>query len=468
METKKNKLTGMSIEEKRAMARRLLQEQGGQTISSPAAKSDPAVSLELSDGEIPAEFYRFDLLPGYRHLQQQSEELHRLGIMNPYFNIHEDISDNTILIGERQYINYSGYNYLGLSGDSRISQAAKAAIDQHGTSVSASRIASGEIPLHRELEQELASLVKAEDCITFVSGYGTNVSTIGHLFGPKDLLLHDALSHNCILMGCQLSGGRRMPFPHNDWRALDRLLVDNRCHHERVLIVIEGVYSMDGDIPDLPKFIEVKKRHKAFLMIDEAHSTGVLGPRGFGIGDYFGINHADVDLWMGTLSKSLASCGGYIAGGKEVIEYLRYTAPGGILYSIGMPPSSAAAALAAIRVLKAEPERVSQLRERSKLFLKLARERGFDTGLSNDSPVIPVILGDSIKSLILAERLFKRGINVQAILYPVVDETSARLRFFITYKHTEEQIGTTVDVVEEELAKLNKEKIPLSSVFTGK
>jgi 8-amino-7-oxononanoate synthase len=262
-----------------------------------------------------------------------------IGVPNPYFNAHQDVSDSTITIEDREYVNYSGYNYLGLSGDAEVTQAAKEAIDRYGTSVSASRIVSGEIPLHRELEQELANMIGVEACTVSVSGYGTNVSTIGHLFGPKDLILHDSLIHNSLMTGCVLSGARRIPFPHNDAEALARLLAENHHYHERVLVVIEGVYSMDGDIPNLPSFIRLKKQYKAFLMVDEAHSAGVLGPQGFGIGEHFGVNPEDVDIWMGTLSKAFASCGGYIAGRRALIENLRYNAPGGILVNPSMVES---------------------------------------------------------------------------------------------------------------------------------
>jgi 7-keto-8-aminopelargonate synthetase-like enzyme len=202
-----------------------------------------------------------------------------------------------------------------------VSKASKEAIENYGTSVSASRIASGERPLHRELERELADLIGAEDCIAYVGGHATNVTTIGHLFGRNDLIAHDSLIHNSVLQGCMLSGASQLPFSHNDWQSLDRILHEYRNRFRRVLVVIEGIYSMDGDIPDLPEFIEVKKRHKTFIMVDEAHSIGVLGDSGRGIGEHFDVDPNDVDLWMGTLSKSLASCGGYIAGRKAVIEY---------------------------------------------------------------------------------------------------------------------------------------------------
>src|SRR6185503_15466564 len=284
-----------------------------------------------------------------------------------------------------QLINFSSYNYLGMSGDPAVTQAAKEACEKFGTSVSASRLVSGEKAVNGELERAIAEFLGVEDAIVFVGGHSTNETTIGHLFGPGDLILHDALAHNSIMQGAILSGARRRPFAHNNWQVVDRLLADLRGDYRRVLVVIEGVYSTDGDISDLPRFIDVTKRHKAFLMVDEAHSAGVLGPNGRGIGEYFGVDPQNVDLWMGTLSKSFGSCGGYIAGCRAMVEYLKYTAPG-FVYSVGISPANAAAALAAIRLVKDEPERVARLHERAGLFLTLARSRGLNTGLSKDSP----------------------------------------------------------------------------------
>lgn len=403
--------------------------------------------------EIPPEYYRFDLYPEYRKLKQQQQDIVALGGTNPFFTAQEGLTNHTTVVAGQTLINYATYNYLGMSGDPVVSQAAKDAIDCYGTSVSASRLLSGEKPLHRDLEAAIAALIGVEDCIVYVGGHATNVTTVGHLFGQNDLILHDALSHNSLLQGCMLSGATAITFPHNDWDAADRILRDRRHRYRRVLIVIEGVYSTDGDIPHLPEFIALKQRHKAFLMVDEAHSIGVLGSHGRGISEYFGINPNDVDLWMGTLSKSFASCGGYIAGCQAVIEYLKYTAPG-FVYSVGISPPNAAAVLAAIQVLKAEPHRVQQLHQRSQLFLEFARTEGLNTGTSQDSPVIPIIVGDSLKSVQLSQNLFKRGINVPFMIYPSVPHNGARLRFFVTCQHTEEQIRYTVEVLAEEVAQL--------------
>lgn len=418
--------------------------------------SDPP-SKQQAEKILP-EYYNFELSPEYKQLKLQQQEIEALDLGNPFFIPQEGIVNNTTTIGDRQFINYATYNYLNMCGDPIVSAAANDAIARYGTSACASRLVCGEKPLHQELEQAIADFIGTEASIVYVGGHATNVSTIGHLFGKNDLILHDTFSHNSILQGCFLSGATVLAFPHNDWQKLDEMLSDRRRYYKRVLIVIEGIYSTDGDIAPLPQFIEIKKRHKTFLMVDEAHSIGVLGENGRGIAEYFGVNPHDVDLCMGTLSKSFASCGGYIAGSFALIEYLKYTAPG-FVFSVGMAPPNAAATLAAIALLKKEPQRVKILHQRAELFLQLAKERGLNTGNSQDSPVVPIIVGDSLKSVILSRYLFGRGINVPFMFYPSVPQNAARLRFFITCTHTEEQIRFTIDALTEELAKLKEDLI---------
>jgi 8-amino-7-oxononanoate synthase len=400
--------------------------------------------------------FRVDQFPEVQELEQRLGLAAAFGLKNPYFNVHERVTNDTSVIGGRTVINWSSYNYLGLSGDPSVTRAAQEAVARYGTSVSASRVASGEKPLHRELEQELSALLGTEDSVVTVSGHGVFVTTIATLVKDGDLVLHDALAHDCILAGAKLSGAKRRPFPHNDWRALERQLQQLRPHYRRVLIAVEGVYSMDGDSPDLPRFIELKKRYGCLLMVDEAHSIGVMGRTGAGIGEHFSVNRADVDLWMGTLSKSFASCGGYVGGSKQLIQFLKYSA-GGFVYSVGISPANAAAALEAIRQLKAHPEKVARLHERAGLFLRLAKEKGIDTGFSAGSAVVPAILGNSLHALQVSDALKQRGINVQPILYPAVEETAARLRFFCTATHTDQQIRETVQVLAEEIARARAE-----------
>ncbi len=392
---------------------------------------------------IPESWSRFDQHAGYKQLQIIHKGSTQLGISNPFFRLHTGIAGATTSIDGQQYINYASYNYLDLSGDGRVSQAAKDAVDQYGTSVSASRLVSGERPIHRQLEAALAALYGVDDAIVMVSGHATNVTTIGYLFGANDLILHDELIHNSTLVGAQLSGAKRLPFPHNDYAALDKLLTEQRRHYERVLIVLEGLYSMDGDYPNLPEFIDVKQKHRAFLMVDEAHSLGVLGAKGLGIREHFNVDSKAVDICMGTLSKSLAGCGGYIAGESALIEHLKFLAPG-FLYSVGMPPQVAAPALAALAILQQEPERVARLQALSRYFLSKAQGAGIDTGYSLGVAIIAAITGSSLSAARMSQALFNKGINVQPILYPAVPEKSARLRFFISCNHTEQQIDQTI------------------------
>jgi 8-amino-7-oxononanoate synthase len=417
------------------------------------ASTSPSAKINEPNDDIPSEYYNFEAFPEYQKLQSDKQQIEALGSGNPFFVPQEKIVNDKTTIDGRELINFATYNYIGMCGDPVVSEAAKAATDLYGTSACASRLISGEKPLHRELEREIADFIGVEDSIVMVGGHATNVTTIGHLFGKNDLVVYDALSHNSILQGCFLSGASLVSFPHNDTDSLEAILSDRRHRYQRVLIVIEGVYSTDGDIADLPHFIDLKQRYKTFLMVDEAHSMGTIGKTGRGISEYFGVNPKDVDLWMGTLSKSFASCGGYIAGSHALVDYLKYTAPG-FVFSVGMSPPNAAATLASIRVLKNEPERVSRLQARAELFLQLAKEKGLNTGMSQDSPVIPIIVGDSLKSIQLSQNLFKRGINVPFMIYPSVPQNGARLRFFLTCNHTEEQIRWTVDILDEELAAL--------------
>ncbi len=438
---------------------------GGPTAGTLAAGVSAAGGAEPASDtprEVPLDCYDFSRMPEYLRLKQTMTILQSTGLPNPYFSVHEGITCDTTTIGGRKLVSFSTYNYLGMSGDPIVSQAAKAAIDRFGTSVSASRLVSGEKTVHRQLEREIADFIGVADTIVYVGGHATNETTLGHLFGAGDLILHDSLAHNSIIQGSLLSGARRRPFPHNDWQAVDSILREVRHQYRKVVIAIEGVYSMDGDFSNVPRFVEVKKRHKAFLFVDEAHSIGTMGASGHGMSEHYQFDPQDVDLWMGTLSKAFGSCGGYIGGCREVIEYLKYTAPG-FVYSVGLPPANAAAALEALRLLQAEPQRVAKLRQNSRLFLELARAKGLNTGFSNETPILPVILGNSANALRLSRALFERGINVQPILYPAVEEEKARLRFFMTSLHTETQIRETVDAVAQELMKIDPRYRPLAA-----
>jgi 8-amino-7-oxononanoate synthase len=391
-----------------------------------------------------------DGFPGYRIMQRRIAEAVRRGILLPFFQPRDGISAATIRQNGRELINYSGYNYLGLSGHPAVSQAAKDAIDQYGTSASASRIVSGEIELHGELERRLAAFLGTEECMVFVSGYLTNLTVIGHLFSRPDIVVHDAMAHNSIITGSKLSEARIVGFPHDDWPALDALMTAERATARRGLLVTEGIYSMDGDILDIESALAAKQRHDLLLMVDEAHSLGILGRTGRGICEHAGLPPNSIDILMGTLSKTLAGCGGYIAGDHSLISYLRHSAPG-FLFSVGLSPPDTAAALAGLDILESEPERAQQLRDTSRLFRQIARRYGLAVGGAEESPIVPLIIGESERCVRLSLRLLELGINVQPIIHPAVADDAARLRFFITTNHTEAHFRATLPLVAREL-----------------
>ncbi|MBK8629621.1 MAG: aminotransferase class I/II-fold pyridoxal phosphate-dependent enzyme [Sphingomonadales bacterium] len=402
-------------------------------------------------GPTPRQRQGFALPPEYASFRARLETSGEEGLADIFYRNFDGINAHRAVMGGVEFINFCSYNYLGLSGDRRVSDAAKDAIDTYGTSVSASRLVSGERPLHGALEMALARWIGTEAAISFVGGFSTNEDVIGHLMSEGDLIIYDSLIHASVQQGARLSGATTLPFPHNNFDALDTILKRRRGQARQVLIVVEGVYSMDGDIPDLPALLDIKRRHNALVMVDEAHSMGVLGATGRGLSEYAGVAAGDIDLWMGTLSKSFASCGGYIAGSQEIVSYLRHTSPG-FVFSVGMSPPLAAAAYAALQVLEAEPERVAQLNARTAQFHALAGARGLDLGPANPAAaVVPIMVGDSNKAARLSHALVRRGILALPIGFPAVPENKARLRLFLSSTHTEDEIRSAADSIADEL-----------------
>ncbi|MBO4369557.1 MAG: aminotransferase class I/II-fold pyridoxal phosphate-dependent enzyme, partial [Desulfovibrio sp.] len=371
---------------------------------------------------------------------------------NPLFRCHERAAKATTSIDGREYINFSTYDYLDINTHEAITKAVTETAKVFGTSAGASRLVGGERPPHRILEKSIADFYDVEDCIAYVSGHATNVSTLGFLFGKKDAIFHDGLAHNSLLQGAKLSGAQRFSYAHNDCDALEKILTEKRDEFKHAVIVTEGLFSMDGNIPDLPRIIELKKRYNCMLLVDEAHSLGILGATGHGIREYYNIDPSDVDMWMSTLSKTLCGCGGFIAGKRELIEFLKYGSPG-FVYSVGIPPVIAAACSTALDIMQKETWRVKKIQDISQYFLSYAKSKGLDTGSAQGYAVIPVIIGNSWVTGFLSQQLFKRGIYVMPISFPAVKEGTARLRFFLSAAHTEEQIRTTLDAVVEELPK---------------
>jgi 8-amino-7-oxononanoate synthase len=392
----------------------------------------------------------FSELSAYKYIRKIEQGGRLLGIESPFFRRQEGRTGVTAVVEGRPRLNFAWCNYLGLNEHPAVAEAARSAIEQYGTCVSASRMVAGEIPIHATLERRIADFCGVEDALLFVSGHAANVSTIGTVMNEDDLVVHDALVHNSAAVGIKLSGATSHSFRHNDADACEAILRENRARHRNALIIIEGLYSTEGDIPDLARFIDIKERYGAWLMVDDAHGTGVLGATGRGSAEHCGVDPRKVDIWMGTLSKALASCGGFIGGSKVLIEILRYSAPG-FVYSVGLPPPMAAAALAALDVLGAEPERVASLHANSALFLSQARAAGLDTGKAAGYGIVPVIVGSTFKLGKLEKRLFERDIVASPIFPPGVPINGGRLRFFLTSEHTESEIGRAVSLLSTEL-----------------
>lgn len=411
---------------------------------------DEKLARELMEDDaqpkVNKKFTTFREHPLYQKISTMRTLASTFHIEDPFFREHERVNGTVTRINGKDYVNYSSYNYLGFNGCAELNEAVINAVKVHGTSVGASRLVAGERPFQRSLERKLADVYDADDAIVFVSGHATNVSVISTLFGAGDLIINDSLVHNSIIEGIKLSGATHFPYVHNDMDSLENLLKKNRRNHERVLIVTEGLFSMDGDIPDLPKLIELKKRFGCFLMIDEAHSLGVLGKTGKGVYEHFDADPHDVDLWMGTLSKTLAGCGGYIAAAQDIVDILKYNAPG-FVFSVGISAPMAVAAETALDLMKKDPSRVRRLQDNGKLFLETAKRLNLNTGKSLGYSVVPIITGSSRKAVWLSAALFKEGINVQPIIHPAVEERQARLRFFITSGHTAEQITKTCEIL---------------------
>ncbi len=391
--------------------------------------------------------------------QKFHHHIEMVGELNPYFVHHDSVVRDTSIVEEKEVINLASYNYLGISGHPEVIQAVQEAVAKYGTSASGSRLLTGEKTLYRNLEREIAAWKNCEDAIVLVSGHATNVTFVGNFCGENDLILYDAFSHNSIDQGCRLSKAESKAFPHNDFQTLENILKQNRDYYEKVLIVVEGVYSMDGDIAPIPEFVAIKKRYGAFLMVDEAHSACVLGKTGKGVDEHFNLLPDDIDIRMGTLSKGLGSCGGYLAGKKCLIDYLRYYLPG-FVYSVGITPGNAAAVIAALKVIKNDSSMVQRLHENIDFFVKEAHNRNLNTCLAGSTAIIPIMVGQEDAAFLLSKRLQGYGIFVPPAVYPAVPRGKARLRFCVISEHKPHQIIKALDTLIE-IAKKENINLPI-------
>jgi len=341
-----------------------------------------------------------------------------------------------VRIDGADYLCFCSNNYLGLAGHPALAEAAKAAADQYGTGTGASRLVSGTMRIHRELEDAVVRFKGTEAAIVFPTGYMANVGTIQALVGRGDTVYCDRLNHASIFDGCRLSGATLRVYPHRDVDRLRRLL--GRKREGRALVVTDTVFSMDGDLAPLPDLAEVCERHGAMLMLDEAHATGVLGENGRGAAEHFGIEPGRVPVVMGTLSKAVGSLGGYVAGSRDLADLLVNKARS-FIYTTALPPAVCAASVAGLRIIEEEPERRAALWARTRQLHDGLRERGFDIG-PTETPITPVIVGDSAQAVELSQRLFEHHILAPAIRPPTVPDGAARLRLTPMATHTAENV----------------------------
>jgi 8-amino-7-oxononanoate synthase len=374
----------------------------------------------------------------------------------PYFRLLTSQAGPVVEMEGRETIMLGSNNYLGLTGDERVKQAARDALETYGTGVTGSRLLNGTTPLHVELERELAEWMGDEDAIVFTTGYQSNLGTIGTILEPGDTVIVDSGDHASILDGCRLSGAKLRPFRHNRMDKLEKMLQRAAEDGGGVLVVVDGVFSMEGDVCDLPRIVELCQVHGARLMVDEAHGAGVLGARGAGACELFGLEN-EVDLRMGTFSKSLASCGGFVSGPADVIEYLRI-ASRSFVFSASAVPAAVGAALSALRVIRAEGPGLFEallgnaeyLREGLReLGLRVVEPGALPDGTVATTPVVPVIVGDDWQAVMLWKALFEAGVYTNVAIHPAVPPGGALLRTSLMATHEREHLDRALAILEE-------------------
>ena len=378
------------------------------------------------------------------------QEIQKLGIY-PYFRSIESQQDTVVSIHGKNVIMFGSNSYLGLSNHPKIKEAAKNAIDKYGTGCAGSRFLNGTIDLHIELESKLAKMVGKEAALCFSTGFLVNLGVVSSLTGRSDYLILDETDHASIIEGSRLSFSKVLKFRHNDMASLESKL--KACKDGQIkLIVVDGIFSMDGDIARLPEIVTLAEKYAATVMVDDAHSIGVLGKNGSGISSHFGLTDK-IDLIMGTFSKSLASLGGFIASDSNTINFIKHNSRP-LIFCASITPASAGAVLAAIEIMENEPERIRNLWDISNYALKGFNDLGFNTGKS-ESPIIPLYVGEQTKALQLTSMLLDEGVFVNPVLSPAVKETDCMIRFSLMATHTKEQVDIGLDKIYKCAKKLD-------------
>ena len=384
----------------------------------------------------------------------------------PYFRTLQSPAAPVVEMEGAERIMLGSNNYLGLTADPRVIQGARDALERYGTGLTGSRLLNGTIELHLELERELAEWMGTEEAIVFTTGHQANVGTLGTLLEPGDTVIADSADHASILDGCLLSRAKLRPFRHGRLDKLEKMLQRADEDGGGVLVVVDGVFSMEGDVADLPRIVELCKAHGARLMVDEAHAAGVLGARGAGASELLGVE-ADVDLRMGTFSKSLASCGGFIAGSHEVIDFLRISSRA-FLFTAAAVPAAVGAALAALRIIRSPegPELFARVLDNARYLSGGLRDLGLeviDDGSAITTPIVPVVVGDDWKAVLLWRALYDAGVYVNVALHPAVPPAGALLRTSVMATHDRPTLDRALDVFGRAIAAFESEHGPLRS-----
>ena len=361
----------------------------------------------------------------------------------PYFRAIESEQDTVVVINGKKVLMFGSNSYLGLTNHPKVKEAAIAAIRKYGTGCAGSRFLNGTLDIHIELEEKLARLVKKDGALCYSTGFQVNLGVVSIIAGRNDYLILDELDHASIIEGSRLSFSKVLKFAHNDMHALESKL--KLCHNDRIkMIVVDGIFSMEGDIINLPELVRLAEKYDASVMVDDAHSLGVLGKNGSGTASHFGLTDK-VDLIMGTFSKSFASLGGFIAGDKEVINFIKHNSRS-LIFSASMTPSSAAAVLATIEIMETEPERIKHLWDMTAIAFNGFKAAGFDTGKS-ETPIIPLFIRDDIKALQLTQNLLADGVFVNPVVSPAVPKEDCLIRYSLMATHTKEQVEISVEKI---------------------
>ena len=376
-------------------------------------------------------------------------ELKEAGLY-PYFRPIEENHDTEVVIEGKRLLMFGSNSYMGLTNHPKVKEAAKKAIDQYGSSCSGSRFLNGTSRLHIELEEKLAAFVEKEAALIFTTGFQTNLGTVSSLMGREGVIILDELDHASIIEGSRLSFSRVLKFAHNDMSDLEDIL--KTLPYEKLkMIVIDGIFSMEGDICKLPEIAALAETYGALLMVDDAHALGVIGRQGRGTADHFALTEK-VDIIMSTFSKSLASVGGFVAGSKEMMDYLmHHSRP--LIFSASIPPAAAAAALAALEVIQTEPERMEALWENTAYASRCIKEIGFDTG-SSETPILPIYIRDNFLTFQFTQRLFEEGVFVNPVVSPAVASDNSLIRMSIMATHTRQQLDEAFGKIEKVASEL--------------